>query len=140
MFISEFGRIEAEAFLTIASELVEEDGIVSAEEDSLLEEYKNAFGIPDFSYDSAAEAAARDTLAQLNETGKRKVYMEIFSFAVCDHFEHPSERRTLNELRDALGLDPRIVRKLEECVVDLNSVYAEIERALEEPAEPKTSE
>ena len=36
LFLHEFERIEAEAFLTLASELVEEDGIVTAEEANIL--------------------------------------------------------------------------------------------------------
>ena len=102
LFLHEFERIEAEAFLTLAAEMIEEDGIVTAEEDALLAEYANALGIYDFTYDAAASAAARDTLAQLNEVSKRKVYMELYSFAICDEFEDPAERRALNELREAL--------------------------------------
>ena len=134
MFLHEFGKIEAEAFLTLASELVEDDGIVTPEEDKMLSEYAEAFGISGFSYDAAACAAARDTLAQLNEVSKRKVYMEMFSFAVCDGFEDPAERRSLNVLREALELDAHICRMLETSVQDLYAVYAQIEHALE--AEP----
>ncbi len=134
MFLHEFGKIEAEAFLTLASELIEDDGIVTPEEDAMLAEYAKEFGIDGFTYDAAACAAARDTLAQLNDVSKRKVYMEMFSFALCDGFEDPAERRSLNTLRDALELDAHICRMLETAVQDLYAVYAQIERALE--AEP----
>ena len=134
LFLHEFERIEAEAFLTLAAEMIEEDGIVTAEEDALLTEYANALGVYGFTYDAAASAAARDTLAQLNEVSKRKVYMELYTFAICDEFEDPAERRALNELREALGLDAHICRKLEVCAQDLFSVYASIEDAL--TAEP----
>ena len=134
LFLHEFERIEAEAFLTLASELVEEDGIVTAEEDALLAEYAGTLGIPGFTYDAAAAAAARYTMSQLNEVSKRKVYMELYSFAVCDEFEDPAERRALNELREALGLDAHICSKLEACAQDLFSVYGAIEEAL--TAEP----
>ena len=107
---------------------------MTPEEDALLNEYKTALGQPAFTYDAAATAAARDTLAQLNESGKRKVYMELFSFAICDGFEDITERRTLNDLREVLQLDAHICRMLESCVRDLYGVYASIERALE--AEP----
>ena len=40
LFLHEFERIEAEAFLTLAAEMIEEDGIVTAEEDALLEKKK----------------------------------------------------------------------------------------------------
>lgn len=140
MFLHEFGRIEAEAFLTLVSELIEDDGIVTAEEDAMLAEYSAALGIRDFTYDAAACAAARDTLAQLNEVSKRKVYMEMFSFAVCDGFEDPTERRSLNMLRDALGLDAHICRLLETGVQDLYGVYAQIEAALEAEPSPVTIE
>ena len=140
MFLHEFGRIEAEAFLTLASELIEDDGIVTAEEDAMLAEYTAALGIRDFTYDAAACAAARDTLAQLNEVSKRKVYMEMFSFAVCDGFEDPTERRSLNMLREALGLDAHICRLLETSVQDLYGVYAQIEAALEAEPSPVTIE
>ena len=136
MFLHQLNPIEAEAFLTLASEMVENDGVVLPEEDALLEEYKEALGLPNFLYDAAASAAARDTLGQLNESGKRKVYMEMYNFAVCDQFEDPSERRSLNELREALGLDEHIAKKLEECVSDLYAVYAEIESALEADPSP----
>ena len=86
LFLHEFGPIEAEAFLTLASELIEEDGVVTAEEDALLAEYIEALDVRGFTYDAAATAAARDTMAQLNEVSKRKVYMELYSFAVCDDF------------------------------------------------------
>ena len=134
LFLHEFERIEAEAFLTLAAEMIEEDGVVTAEEDALLDEYANALGIIGFTYDAAAAAAARDTMAQLNEISKRKVYMELYSFAVCDGFEAPEERRALNELRESLGLDAHICSKLEACAQDLFSVYNSIEEAL--TAEP----
>ena len=134
LFLHEFERIEAEAFLTLASEMIEEDGIVTAEEDALLAEYAASLKVPGFTYDAAAAAAARDTMAQLNEVSKRKVYMELYSFAVCDEFEDPAERRALNELREALGLDAHICSKLEACAQDLFSVYGAIEEAL--TAEP----
>ena len=130
MFLHEFEPIEAEAFLTIASELIEDDGVVSVEEDQLLTEYAEKLGVPGFTYDASAAAAARFTLSQLNEVSKRKVYMELYSFAICDHFEDPSERRTLNELRDALELDAHICNQLENCVKDLYGVYDAIEKAL----------
>ena len=134
LFLHEFERIEAEAFLTLASEMVEEDGIVTAEEDALLAEYAASLGCPGFTYDAAAAAAARDTMAQLNEVSKRKVYMELYTFAICDEFEDPAERRALNELRESLELDAHICHKLEVCARDLFSVYAAIEEALN--AEP----
>ena len=140
MFLHEFGKIEAEAFLTLASELVEDDGIVTPEEDAMLAEYAAALGISNFTYDCAACAAARDTLAQLNEVSKRKVYMEMFSFAICDGFEDPAERRSLNTLRDALELDAHICRLLETGVQDLYGVYAQIEHALEADPSPITVE
>ena len=130
MFLHEFEPIEAEAFLTIASELIEDDGVVTVEEDQLLTEYIEKLGMKGFTYDPAATAAARFTLSQLNEVSKRKVYMELYSFAICDHFEAPSERRTLNELRDALELDAHICNQLENCVKDLYGVYDAIEQAL----------
>ena len=58
----------------------------------------------------------------------------LYSFAVCDEFEDPAERRALNELREALGLDAHICSKLEACAQDLFSVYGAIEEAL--TAEP----
>ncbi len=134
LFLHEFEKIEAEAFLTLASEMIEEDGIVTAEEDALLREYEIALNVPSFVYDAAATAAARDTMGQLNEVSKRKVYMELYTFAICDGFEDPAERRALNELREALNLDAHICRKLEICAQDLYSVYASIEEAL--AAEP----
>ena len=134
MFLHQLNRIEAEAFLTLASELIEEDGVLAAEEDALLEEYKRELNLPTFTYDPAASAMSRDTLAQLNDVGKRKVYLELYRFAVCDGFEDAAERRALNALRDALGLDDHVCRMLEQCVNDLNGIYAEIERALN--AEP----
>lgn len=134
MFLHQLNPIEAEAFLTLASEMIEDDGVVTPEEDALLSGYKAALRQPSFTYDAASAAAARDTLAQLNETGKRKVYMELFNFAICDGFEDITERRTLNVLRESLNLDPHICRMLESCVRDLYGVYASIERALE--AEP----
>ncbi|HAG13952.1 MAG TPA: hypothetical protein DCG49_08840 [Ruminococcus sp.] len=130
LFLHEFERIEAEAFLTLAAEMIEEDGIVTAEEDAMLEEYKAALGVYGFTYDPTATAAARDTLAQLNDVSKRKVYMEIYSFALADGFEDASERRALNELRDSLGLDEHICKKLETCVMHLYDVYDEIEDTL----------
>ena len=130
LFLHEFARIEAEAFLTLASEMIEEDGIVTAEEDALLNEYAAALRVPGFTYDAAAAAAARDTMAQLNEVSKRKVYMELYTFAICDGFEDPSERRALNELRAAMDLDAHICHMLEVCARDLYSLYAEIETVL----------
>ena len=140
LFLHEFEKIEAEAFLTLAAEMIEEDGVVSAEEDALLDEYANALGIIGFTYDAAAAAAARDTMAQLNEISKRKVYMELYSFAVCDGFEAPEERRALNELRDALELDPQICRRLEDCAEALFETYDEIEEVLGAEASPVTVE
>lgn len=140
LFLHEFERIEAEAFLTLAAEMIEEDGIVTAEEDALLEDYTRALGLYGFTYDAAAAAAARDTMAQLNDVSKRKVYMELYSFAICDEFEDPAERRALNELREALGLDAQICRRLEGCAQDLFSVYAEIEDALGEEDLPVNAE
>ena len=136
LFLHEFEKIEAEAFLTLAAEMIEEDGVVTAEEDALLDEYANALGIIGFTYD----AAARDTMAQLNEISKRKVYMELYSFAVCDGFEAPEERRALNELRDALELDPQICRRLEDCAEALFETYDEIEEVLGAEASPVTGE
>lgn len=130
LFLHEFERIEAEAFLTLAAEMIEEDGVVTAEEDALLDEYAKALGVYGFTYDAAAAAAARDTLAQLNDVSKRKAYMELFSFAICDGVEDPAERRALNELREALGIDEHIAGKLEACAQDLFDVYDEIEDAL----------
>lgn len=131
MFLQELGRIEAEAFLTLASEMIEDDGIVSVEEDDLLEQYQHELNIPDFTYDAAACNAARNTLGNLDDVTKRKVYMELYSIAICDHFEDVSERMTMNALRDALGLDDHICSALETCVYDLYSVYAEIDNALQ---------
>lgn len=130
MFLQELGRIEAEAFLTLASEMIEDDGIITLEEDHLIEQYMRDLRIPDFSYDAAACNAARDTLAQLDEVLKRKVYMELYSIAISDHFEDVSERITMNALRDAFQLDAHICSALETCVSDLYSVYAEIDQAL----------
>jgi hypothetical protein len=130
MFLHEFDRIEAEAFLTLASELIEDDGIITADEDAMLAEYAAALGVYDFVYDAAACAAARDTLAQLNEVSKRKVYMEMYSFAICDGFEDPTERRSLNMLRECLELDSHICTLLETGVRDPYGVYEQIEAAL----------
>lgn len=136
LFLHEFERIEAEAFLTLAAEMIEEDDIVTSEEDALLMEYAAALNVPGFTFDAAASAAARDTMAQLNEVSKRKVYMELYMFAICDEFEAPSERRALSELREALGLDAHICNKLEVCARDLCSVYAEIENVLSADPSP----
>ena len=140
MFLQEFGRIEAEAFLTLASELIEEDGIVTAEEDAKLKEYIEASGIRGFTYDAAAAAAARDTLAQLNETSKRKAYMELFSFAICDRIEAPEERRALNDLKEALALSAEVCNMLEEAVEKLYAAYDVIEAALEYEEEAPAEE
>lgn len=138
LFLHEFEQIEAEAFLTLAAEMIEEDGVVTAEEDALLDEYAKSLGIYGFTYDAAAAAAARDTMAQLNDVSKRKVYMELYSFAICDEVEDPAERRALNELQDALGLDAHICHKLEKCAQDLFNVYAAIEDALGAEPSPIT--
>ncbi len=130
LFLHEFEKIEAEAFLTLAADLIEEDGIVTASEDELLDEYAAALGVIGFTYDAAAVAAARDTMAQLNEVSKRKVYMELYSFALSDGIETPEERRALNELADALSLDSGICKQLEACADDLFNVYDEIEAVL----------
>lgn len=136
MFLHELGKIEAEAFLTLASEIIEDDGIVDLEEAQVLDQYARDMKVYGFSYDAAAANAARDTLAQLDEVLKRKVYMELFSVAICDSFEDINERRTLNSLRDAFGFDNHICRALESCVLDLYSVYAAIDEALTMPASP----
>lgn len=136
MFLHELGPIESEAFLTLASEIIEDDGIVDVEEAKVLDQYAKDMRVYGFSYDAAACNAARDTLAQLPELLKRKVYMELFSVAICDSFEDVNERRTLNSLRDAFGFDNRICRALESCVLDLYSVYAAIDEALTMPATP----
>lgn len=130
MFLHELGKFEAEAFLTLANEMIEDDGIVSEEEDKLMSQYQKELGVTSFSYDCAACNAARNTLAQLDDITKRKVYMELYSVAICDNFEDKTERISLNALRDALGLDGHICSALEACVFDLYSVYAEIDRAL----------
>ena len=103
---------------------------MTAEEDAMLSEYAAALGVRGFLYDAAACAAARFTLSQLNEVSKRKVYMEMYSFAIADGFEDPSERRALITLQDALELDTHICTKLEACVIDLYNVYDQIEDAL----------
>lgn len=131
MFLHQLNPIEAEAFLTLAAELIEDDGVVAAEEDALLDEYMEVLHQPTFTYDPTATAAARDTMAQLNEVGKRKVYMELFNFAICDRNVDDSERRSLNALRDVMQLDGRICEELEACVRDLYNVYMRIENALE---------
>ncbi len=136
MFLHELGKIEAEAFLTLASEIIEDDGIVNLEETQILEQYEREMGVIGFSYDAAAANAARNTLAHLDETLRRKVYMELFSVAICDSFEDVNERRTLNALRDSFGLDERVCRALEACVLDLYSVYAEMDEALTMAASP----
>ncbi len=136
MFLHELGSIEAEAFLTLASEIIEDDGIVDVEEAKVLEQYAEDLHIHGFAYDAAACNAARDTLAQMPELLKRKVYMELFSVAICDSYEDVNERITLNALRDAFGFDKRISRTLESCVLDLYSVYAAIDEALTMPATP----
>ena len=140
MFLHELGKIEAEAFLTLASEIIEDDGIVDLEEAKVLDQYARDMNVHGFSYDAAATNAARDTLAQLDELLKRKIYMELFSVAICDSFEDVNERRTLNALRDAFGFDNRICRMLESCVFDLYSVYAAIDEALTAPATPVTAQ
>ncbi len=131
MFLQELGKIEAEAFLTLANEMIEDDGIVSAEEDGLIERYQMELNCPGFSYDAAACNAARNTLAELDDITKRKIYMELYSIAICDNFEDKTERMTLNALRDAFQLDAHICSALESCVFDLYSVYTEIDRALQ---------
>lgn len=131
MFLEEFGPIEAEAFLTLAAEMIEEDGVATPEENAMLEEYTKALGVIGFTYDAAATAAARDTLAQLNEVSKRKVYMELYCFAMADGVEAPEQRRALNELRDALGLDEVVCARLEFAADELNSAYESIEAALD---------
>lgn len=140
MFLKSFGPIEARAFLTLASELIEDDGIIAPEEDVKLTSCAEDLGVKDFVYDPAACAAARDTLAQLNDVSRRKVYFEMYSFAVCDGFEDLSERRSLNLLRDALELDAHICSLIEESVNDLNGVYAQIERALTAEVESAPAE
>ena len=130
LFLHEFEKIEAEAFLTLAADLIEEDGVVTASEDELLDEYAAALGVIGFTFDAAAVAAARDTMAQLNETSKRKVYMELYAFALSDGIETPDERRALNELSDALELNAAICKRLEACADDLFNVYDEIEEVL----------
>ncbi len=131
MFLQELGPIEAEAFLTLACEMIEDDGIICLEENDLLDQYQKELGITGFSFDPTAAAAARHTLAQLDEVAKRKVYMELFSIAVCDCEEDVTERITLTSIRDALALSPHVCSELESCVYDLYSVYDEIEEALE---------
>ena len=130
MFLHELGKIEAEAFLTLASELIEDDGIVEAAEAKLISQYQRDLHCPTFSYDPAACNAARNTLAQLDDLTKRKVYMELFSVAICDNSEDKTERISLNALRDAFELDSHICGALEACVYDLYSVYSQIDRAL----------
>ena len=130
MFLDEFGPIEAEAFLTLAADMIEENGIVTEEESAMLEEYTRALGVIGFTYDACATAAARDTLAQLNEVSKRKVYMELYQFAMADGVEAPEERLALNELRDALRLSESVCEKLELAVNELNAAYVAIDAAL----------
>ena len=136
MFLHQLNPIEAEAFLTLAAELIEDDGVLAAEEDALLDEYMEVLHQPTFTYDPTAAAAARDTLAQLNEIGKRKVYMELYNFAVCDQFLDDAERSSLEKLREAMQLDPQICHELEECVRELYNVYTRIENALEAKESP----
>lgn len=143
MFLDEFGPIEAEAFLTLAADMIEEDGVVTEEESAMLDEYTRALGVIGFTYDAAATAAARDTLAQLNEVSKRKVYMELYQFAMADGVEAPEQRLTLNELRDALALSEEVCEKLELAVNELNAAYVAVEDALsvdEEEAEAEEDE
>ena len=142
MFLDEFGPIEAEAFLTLAADMIEEDGVVTEEESAMLDEYTRALGVIGFTYDACATAAARDTLAQLNEVSKRKVYMELYQFAMADGVEAPEERMAVNELRDALQLSEEVCEKLELAVNELNAAYVAIDAALtdEEDAEETPAE
>ena len=64
MFLQELGPIEAEAFLTLACEMIEDDGIICLEENDLLDQYQKELGITGFSFDPTAAAAARRSRAE----------------------------------------------------------------------------
>lgn len=131
MFLRKLSSNEKQAFLALASNLIDSDGVLSTDELIMLEDYKQEMNLP---IDSACLLTTPESLEEFkcsSDTVRKQVIFELVALACADKDYNSSEYDLLVDICEQLDVRNDFLNKCKVLVEKLFTLYNEISRLME---------
>jgi len=129
MFLQDLIEDEKAAFLELAHQVAQADGILSEAEDALIAAFAREMDIPAHALVPSGERAEKDigelTAVFRSETSRKIAFMELLALTLSDNDYSPEEKTLLNKIRIGFGFDETHNEKCKAWVRKINEVYRE---------------
>lgn len=133
MFLVNLTDEQKNAFLSLAQTLISADGVVSDDETSMLEQYKQEMSLP------ASSTILQQGIEQSIEvfkssfpTIKKQIVFELVALACADSDYADAEHRLLSEIEVSLDLDATFLGECKAYVRELTALYERIGKLVRE--------
>lgn len=133
MFLANLTDDQKNAFLGLAQTLVSVDGVVSDDETSMLEQYKQEMSL------STSTSIPQQEIEQSIEVFKtafpsikKQIVFELVALACADNDYADTEHRLLNEIGISLDLDAAFLGECKAYVRELTALYERIGKLVSE--------
>ncbi len=127
MFLANLTDVQKPAFLNLARALIASDGVLSDSETSMMEQYQQEMLLPVSSDTSCqTEEQAEKVFETAPLTVRKQVMFELVALACADNEYADKERKLLEQIVRAFGLDAAFLSESQTYVRQLTSLYEQI--------------
>lgn len=132
MFLNKLTSTEKKAFLSLADALTATDGVLSADEIAMMEQYKQEMNL---SIDSDSLPTVSESIKVFKDTSntvKRQVTFELVALACADKDYSVTEHDWLVQIGEHFGIEITYLDKCKNLVEKLLVLYNEIGHLIDE--------
>lgn len=133
MFLGELLENEKRLFWELANYLVLADGKIADGEVEMLEAYKEELGKKDYIIEKSSYSAKELILENNLDLRKKKIiFFELLGLAFADNKYVDSEKKVLNEVKQAFNISDEDEREMLEIIQKIMDSYLNLGRILNE--------
>jgi len=127
MFLANLTNEQKPAFLSLAQAIVAADGVLSRDEASMMEQYRQEMAFPVSAEEqSQSFEVSTEVFKTAPLTVKKQIVFELVALACTDNDYADEERRLLGEIGAALDLDMAFFGECRAYVRELTALYERI--------------
>lgn len=126
MFLSLFTDRERELFYTLSFHLVESDGVITGEEQTLLDSFKLESNGQILQKIDETPNEIINELSLSNEKIKNCILLELISIALVDNDYNENERSIISKVVDNFNIPTQKYEEIFNWVVNLKEMYSKI--------------
>lgn len=132
MFLNKLASTEKKAFLSLADTLIATDGVLSADEIVMMEQYKQEMNLSIDSNSLPTLSESIKVFEDASNTIKRQVIFELVALACADKDYSVSEHSWLAQIGEHFGIEITYLDKCKNLVEKLSALYNEIGYLIDE--------